>query len=266
MLFRSVLVTYVLSQDDRLPRKALTLFRDSLQAHGLTRSNYPGRSYQVIPPFSLLWIAMLHDFARWRDEAALVKELLPAARSILEAWNGFRNGEGLIERPRGWNFVDWVPAWESGIPPHGRDGVSAVLNFQYLLALGWGAELEEAFGEPELAALARRRRTELLALVRGTFWDAAQGCFADTRDFDAYSEHANCLAILTGLLTADESAAIAATLRGRADLARATIYFSHYLFETYARLDMQDLFFERMEEWFILRGQGLYTKIGRAHV
>ncbi|HEY7116126.1 MAG TPA: hypothetical protein VH475_06055, partial [Tepidisphaeraceae bacterium] len=60
------LATYAVSGDDRLARKSLLLFNESRLPSGLTQSRYPCRVRQVIPPFSLLWVAMVHDFAMWR--------------------------------------------------------------------------------------------------------------------------------------------------------------------------------------------------------
>src|SRR6185369_12974243 len=63
-----VLTTYVATRDDRLPRKALRMFDLSRRTDGLTQSRYPSRFTQIIPPFSLWWVAMVHDYALWRDD------------------------------------------------------------------------------------------------------------------------------------------------------------------------------------------------------
>jgi hypothetical protein len=47
------LCTYVMSRDDRLPRKALRTFDASRLPSGLTQSRYPCSLLQIIPPFSL---------------------------------------------------------------------------------------------------------------------------------------------------------------------------------------------------------------------
>ena len=56
------LVSYVVAGDDRLARQAIQALNDSRVPDGLTRSRYPTSVTQMIPPFSLLWIGMLHDF------------------------------------------------------------------------------------------------------------------------------------------------------------------------------------------------------------
>jgi alpha-L-rhamnosidase len=253
------LVTYALSGDDRLPRKAICMFSHSLQSDGLTRSHFPGLSTQTIAPFSLWWIGMLHDFAHWRDDADFVKAHLPTMRSILHAWMRYLNADGLIQAPRGWSFTDWVPQWDNGIPPEGESGVSGVLNLHFLLALRWCAELEEGFGEPEYATLARRLTKELYARICGVFWSEAHGLFADTMSHDLWSEHANALALHSGMVDEHRVLSIVGGLRGRHDLARTTVYFSHYLFEAYAESGMIDCLLDRLAYWDQFSALGFKT-------
>ena len=61
-----LLVTYQITDDDRLARQALLAFDRSRDTRGLTRSRFPSWTRQTIPPFSLWWAAMVHDFAAWR--------------------------------------------------------------------------------------------------------------------------------------------------------------------------------------------------------
>ncbi|MFZ2654477.1 MAG: alpha-L-rhamnosidase C-terminal domain-containing protein [Victivallales bacterium] len=252
------LVTYAMSGDDRLPRKAIRLFGHSLQSDGLTRSLFPG-PLQTIAPFSLWWIGMLHDFARWRDDEVFVRAHLHAMRAILNAWSGYLNSDGLVESPRGWNFTDWVPHWNNGMPPEGEFGVSGILNLHFLLALRWCIELEENFGEPEFASRARLMSRQLFERICGAFWSDAHGLFADTRGHDCWSEHANSLAILSGMIDASRLEKIRKGLCERPDLARATVYFSHYLFSAYAECGLSDCLQNRLAYWSGLGSFGFRT-------
>ncbi|NJM06599.1 hypothetical protein HC891_11040 [Candidatus Gracilibacteria bacterium] len=143
------LVTYVLSRDDRLPRKALRLFDASRLTSGLTQSRYPSRLRQIIPPFSLWWVCMLHDYLFWRDDTAFVRALLPGQRAVLDAFSALRGADGLVRSPQGWNYIDWVASWPWGEPPGAKPGaVCGPLNWQYVYALRRAAEVEAALGEP----------------------------------------------------------------------------------------------------------------------
>ena len=88
---------------------------------------------QVIPPFSLWWIGMVHDYSLWRDDEAFVRSLMPGVRAMIDFYLSFLNDDGLIEGPNGWNFMDWVPAWDWGLPPDADKGVSGLVNWQFVM-------------------------------------------------------------------------------------------------------------------------------------
>lgn len=263
------LITYAVSGDDRLARKAVALFDASRGAEGLVQSRYPSRVRQVIPPFALLWVGMVHDFAMWRDDPAFVRSMMKGVRAVIDAFAGFRNAEGLVEGPREWwNFVDWVPGWKNGVPPDGEFGVSGVINWQYICALRWARELEEQFGEPELAARCGRLAGEVAGAVERVFWEPVRRMFADDAGRTRFSEHAQCLAILSGVLDEARCAEVATGLLTSTELARTTIYFSHYLFEAYREIaervpgragEATSAMFERLLLWFGLRERGFVT-------
>jgi len=255
------LTGYAIARDDRLARKALTLFDASRLPSGLTQSRVPSRVTQIIPPFALWWVAMVHDYAHWRDHAAFVRGLLPGVRAVIDGYQRFVNPDGLVEAPGGWNFVDWVPGWDWGIPPDGDNGISSVLNWQWILVLRQVAELEDALGDRELAARARRLAAACAAQITRVFWDDDRGLFADDAAKTRFSEHAQCLALLSGQLEATRQARLGGALFGERDLAPCSIYFSHYLFETCRLLGRDDVLFERLELWHELVDRGLATTI-----
>ena len=146
------LVTYTITHDDRLPRKALRCFDWSRLPEGLTQSRYPSRILQMIPPFSLWWVAMVADFWMYRGDVELTRDLLRGVRGVLDTYTALRGEDGLVRSPVGWNFMDWVPAWKDGIPPGGLEGeVCGVLNWQYVLALRLAAGVEKGCGDDLLA-------------------------------------------------------------------------------------------------------------------
>ncbi len=255
------LVTYCLTHDDRLPRKAITMFDVSRFPGGLTQSRYPCRSTQIIPPFSLWWCGMVYDYALWRDALDFVRARMPGVRAVIDAFLSYRNASGLVAAPPGWNYVDWTtdPAWHRGVPPDGEGGANGILNWHFALTLTYVAALEEWLGEPENAARMRRYAADVARATTAAFWDEGRGLFADDLAHAHFSEHAQCLALLSGLLDADKRVRIAAGLLTADDLTRTTIYFSHYLFETYRLLGRVDRLFARLEEWFELADLGFKT-------
>jgi len=254
-----MLATLTTTHDEHLPRKAIETFDVSRLPSGLTRSQYPGRCMQIIAPFSLAWIGMVYDFALWRGDWEFIRQRMPGVRNVLEAFMTFKNRDGLIECPPGWNFVDWVPMWNDGVPAGAESGASGIINWYIVYALNLVARMEEWMNEPELKARWNRLADEIARQTTAAFWDSKRGLFADDTDKLHFSEHAQCLAILSGRLYAQKHDRIRHSLLSDKNLARTTISFTHYLFEAYRELNLIDAFFERMGLWFDLKSQGFKT-------
>ena len=263
-----VLTTFALSRDSRLPRKALRMFEASrFVDRGLTQSRYPSRVAQIIPPFSLWWTAMVHDYALWRGDPDFVRSLLPGVRTVLETYLQLRNRDGLVQAPAGWNFMDWVPEWTTttndvrnwGVPPDGEFGANGLINWLTILSLRLIADVEEWMGESELAARDRREAANLATSADRAFWDARRNLYAEDVKHQHFTEHTQCLALLSGCLDAGRQAKVAAALVADPALARTTIYFAHYLFEVLRLSGRMDVLFNRMELWFGLEAQGFKT-------
>jgi alpha-L-rhamnosidase len=266
-----VLVTYVLTRDDRLPRKALRTFDISRVRNGLTQSRYPSRFLQIIPPFSLWWVAMCHDYALWRGDPEFTRSLLPGVRAVCDHFASLINSDGLLTAPTGWNFTDWVigdganqwdaAQWPGGIPPEGAFGISGVLNWHAAYVFKMASELESWFGEPEIASLQARRAQSLATAVDGAFWNEERGIYADDLAHSKWSEHAQCLALLSGFIPESKVARVGEGLLTNPDLARTTIYFSFYLFEAHRILGRIDALLDRLGDWQVLADNGLKTTI-----
>ena len=250
------LATRALSRDHRLVDKALMTFAWSQREDGLLSSRYPTCDWQDIPTFSPLWIGMLHDTWSYGD-LALVRAHLPTMRGILERVRLHVGADGLLRQIPGWNFVDWVPSWKDGESPGQQDG-SAVTSWLLAYVLGLAAELEDWAGEP---ALAQRDRDLAKRLAAGceSCWDAARGRYRDAAELTTVSEHAQVLALLSGLVAPERQSQLLDSLERDADLARTTVYFSHYLFEVAARFRRPGLLFSRLEYWRALPEQGFTT-------
>ena len=253
------LITYAISTDDRLPRKAIFLYERSRLPDGLPRARYPSRDIQVIAPFALWWIGMVYDYALWRGDRAFVASMLPGVRAILDGFLRHVNSDNLLQAAAGWNFTDWTAGWPIGVPPEGFDGVSGVLNWHLVYTLGLAARLEEWAGEHLLAQRWQQWQGSIATAASAQFWDKERGLFADDLAHTAFSEHTQCLALLAGVLDQVVQARVAEGLLTDGSLTPTTIYFSHYLFETYYKLQQPAAFMKRMALWFELPEQGFKT-------
>jgi hypothetical protein len=250
--------TYVLSHDRRLVSKALRMADAQRLPDGLTVSRTPTRNLQVIPPFSLFYVGMVRDHLWWQGDHALVTSLMPGVRGILDAFLRHLGGDDVLGAMPGWHFCDWTAGFPDGEPPGTRDG-SAPGSLQLLMALGWAEELEAALGERELAARWRRWRRRLAHGVAAVFWDAGRGLWADDRSHQAYSQHAQALAMLApGLPRQLQRRAVARMGRDRS-LAGASMYFTHYLIEAWAAAGDGEAIRRALDFWAALPAQGFRT-------
>ena len=254
-----VLATHVTTSDPRLPIKACQLFDWSRSPDGLTKSRYPSEIPQVIAPFSLWWVSMIHDLHMWRQAEDVVHALLPGIDAVLTAFAGYRDDDGLVAAVPGWNYCDWVPEWTAGWPPDSREGANALINLIYLYALERGVQLHEHANQPHLAAHWRQVADALRAAIVKAFWDEGRGMLADDRAHTSYSEHVQSLAILTHLLDGSRHERMVEGLLEAEDLARTTIYFSHYLLEALREIGRGDLLIDKLHFWYGLQARGLKT-------
>ncbi|MCB1124364.1 MAG: alpha-L-rhamnosidase, partial [Verrucomicrobiae bacterium] len=143
------LVTLYMSDDDRLVRQAISHFDWSRMPEGITASRYPSDLPQYIPTFSLIWIAMVHDYWMHRDDEAYVRSMLPGIRGVIGWYERRMDATGLVGPIPWWPFVDWADGWNMGKPPGASDGHSIMVNLQLVYALQRAAELEDHFGLKE---------------------------------------------------------------------------------------------------------------------
>ena len=102
------LISYTVAGDDRLAKQALKAFDESRIPEGLTQSRYPTSQPQMIPPFSLLWVGMLHDYWMYRPDTRRGEGALPGTRTVLDWFARYEQPDGLLRKLPWWSFVDWV--------------------------------------------------------------------------------------------------------------------------------------------------------------
>ncbi|HEX6034857.1 MAG TPA: alpha-L-rhamnosidase C-terminal domain-containing protein, partial [Anaerolineales bacterium] len=253
------LTTYAINADERLPRKAIRMFRLSRLPDGLTQARYPSRDIQVIPPFSLWWVGMVYDYALWRGDRPFIAGLLPGVRAVLDSFLVHVQPNNLLKAPDGWNFSDWIADWPLGVPPDGFEGFSGLLNWHLVYTLELAASLESWAGDRFLSQRWRFWCDTIAGAISNAFGDKQRGLFADDLAHKHFSEHTQCLALLSDALTSEQHTSGAQNLLHDASLTRTTIYFNHYLFEAFHLLKQPAAFFSRMGLWFDLPAQGFKT-------
>jgi len=243
------LISLYVSGDDRLLRQAIEQFDRSRIPEGLTTSRYPSAVTQIIPPFSLIYVAMVHDFLLHRGDSAFVRERLAGVRGILDWYARRVDGTGMLGPMPHWNYVDWTNPWPRGVPPGADNGHSATITLLYAYALQRAAELEEGVGIRGAAETYRARRASVLAAVRAHAWDARRRLFKDSPDTVSYSQQTNVLAILTDAAPVAEQRALMQRVLSDTTLTRASYYFGFYLLEALRKAGLGDRYIEQLAPW-----------------
>ena len=257
----------------RAVRNALSLYDADRRENGMMPMNCPTRGTQESLPFTCCQAMMLGDLAWNHDAPETVRALFPGLVQTLLGIGLFERGDGLLGATPGWNFVDWVAEWNRGVPPDGdSDRPNAEINLQYLHALLSGVRAAEALGEANLVAHFSAKADRLRAALRDAFWCDDKALFASDLAHDAFSQHAQALALLGDVVRGDDArrcfeALVAAPAEAsgkllvdapavartadaeRFFLSRGSIYFRHYLFTTYFKFHRPDLFFRGLDLW-----------------
>jgi hypothetical protein len=255
------LVSLYNSGDDRLMRNALVQLDNSRMAEGITLSRHPTANAQEIPPFSLWWIAMLHDYWMYRTDDPFVKSKLPGMRQVLWFFSKYQQPDGRLKNLPYWNFTDWcqTKGWNAGVAPIGKDGSSAALDLQLLWAYQLAAELETNLGMREYAQHYQAAVMKLKLAVQRNYWDGIKKLFADTRDKDVFSQHTNSLAILTGIVTGNESTNLASKILKDTSLTQATIYFKYYVHQALTKAGLGNDYLNWLDVWKHNLAMGMTT-------
>jgi alpha-L-rhamnosidase len=120
---------------------------------------------------------------------------------------------------------------------------------QLLWTYQLAADLEENLGLKELAARYRSRAAQLKRAIQNKYWDAGKGLFANTPEKDNYSQHANALAILSGVIASDQAKPLATKMLADTSLAPASIYFKFYLHQALTKAGLGNDYVSWLGKW-----------------
>lgn len=257
------LVSYFNAGDDRLARKAIEQAEYSRIPEGITMSRYPSSQVHFIPTYSLSWVAMLHDFYKYRGDKAFVAEHLSGMHSVLDFFHHYQTSDGTLKNLPEWNFTDWPDGnhrgWKFGVAPLGKDGSSSVLDLQLMMAYLHAADLEEGCGEKFQADIYRKRAAQIKNAMQ-KYWVAERGLFANNTNRNSFCQHANILAIICGVVEGKAAYDLYTKLTsGKSDITLASIYFKYYLNEAMTLSGHGNDYLSSLGIWKQNLGLGLST-------
>jgi alpha-L-rhamnosidase len=269
------LISYAMSGDDTLARRAIQLFSWSRQAEGITQSRYPTAEVQYIPPYALFWVCMLHDFWMYRDDPEFIREQLPGSRAVLDWFLERQRPDGLLGFLPFWVHGDTGTSMDTSIQD--REGRSGLITIQFLDTLRKAAELEEALGEPS-RAIRYRRQADMAADAVSRLWDPEHGLMADTPERKSWGHPVNIFALYCGLVPPAEREKVmsrvidiahhpagrsAAGQAGSAwplsEIPSASFYFRFYLGRALETCDAVESYLDLLDPWKQALSMGLTT-------
>lgn len=266
-----LLLSYVLTRDDRLARKMLILFAESCtKPDGICRCRIPARERDLLPSFALWFVAQVYDYALWRNDRKLVGELLPAVHSTLQYFLNELEKNGLFHFPpngytgheRCWDFIDWVPAWTRGEVLGDslvtENGFNVIINWMLVYVLRMASSLELEFGETSRGEL-YRSRAEAVAQMLNRYFDPEAELF-NTRGIPGeYAEHTQILAILSGMFRKEKRRTLFRRMLGHPGIDRVSLFFDHYLWLAGKEVGELSVFGDRLKDFLNVLAHGSRT-------
>jgi len=270
------LISYAVTGDSRLARQAIANIDDSRTPEGITQSRYPSALPQFIPPFSLLWVSMVHDYWMYVDDLPFVEETLPHTRTVLDWFASRLRPDGLLGPVKWWEFGDWTEDYPGGSPPQEADGGSTFLTLQFIEALRDAAEMESVYigqgGSAERAAQYQSMIRKAAQALNQQNWDPKYSLYADTPAKKTYSQEANILAvwldvaphyqqaaILRRLIASKEHETVAVDGSPVPPMSVPSYYFRFYLTRALEHAGLADFYLGQLEPWRNMLRLGLST-------
>ena len=255
------LVSLYNSGDDRLVKNFLRQSDMSRNAEGITMGRAPSELAQYITPYALSYIYAIHDYMRYGADQDLVLDLIPGAEQILHYFSKYQQADGRIKGLPGWNFSDWVTAagWNMGVAQVGSDGGGILMDLQLLLGYQMMSELENYQGNTFMAKKYDEKAAQLKASIQRAYWSAEKGLYAQTIEKDGFSQHANSLAILTGMVEGEQARQVAQKMLTDKELDPCSVYYKFYLHEALVKAGLGNDYLKWLDIWRENIAMGLTT-------
>ena len=253
------MVTLYNTRDDRLVRNAIDNGRQSIVLDGMTMSRYPTYLHQFTPSFSIWWVSIIHDYWMHRSDDAFIAGQLPFVRMIMNYYEQRLNTDGSLSYLPHWFFTDWATGFVQGEPPRMANGMSSVQDLHFLTGLQYAIDMERSLGMPAFADHYESIATKIKKGFKEKYWDERRKLFADTPERKSFSQHANIMSILTGIVEGKEAEDLMINLINDKDLTQASVYFKYYLNIALDKTGLGDRYIDMLDIWRSHLANGLTT-------
>ncbi len=217
-----MLCGYCCFENSLYARQNLILMSKGVKEDGLLEMTYPAKDTPAIPFFTLMYPQTIWEYVKYTGDESILPEVMPTIERIMQAFDSRISGNGLLANlpyPY-WNFYEWSEGSDhedeiSRKPddPY-QEQYDLILNCIYLLAQRYyglltGREVDTS---------------KLKAQIHRTFYNKNDGMyFASTRQKALYTELGNCLALLAGVVPAQEKDALLNRLKQPNQMVKLTL-------------------------------------------
>lgn len=253
------LISIFVAGDERLVKNALEQFYASMQPMGLTKSNHPASGTQIIPPFSLLYIAMLHDYHMLGKDPKFVEQYIPGMKFILDWFISKIDSNGIMGPLPYWNHIDGGTKFANGSPPGISEGGSAHMSILTAYAIDKAVEMLDHYGYGCDADKLRAVSKNLKENTQKLCFNEEKGLIAETPAQKSYSKHTNSFAILTEIFGPEMEKEVAEKIIQDNSLIQTSLYFDFYVFQALKKAGSGGSVLELMNRWEEALDYGLTT-------
>lgn len=253
------MISLYVSGDDRLMKNAIRQFAQSVTAENITQSRYPSYLPQFIPPFSLMWINMVHDYYMYREDTAFIQSLKQGMIAVLSFFESKLYSNGMVHKAPWWNFTDYADDFPLGIPDGADEGESALISLQYAYALQNAAELFRYLGDAYYADKYTKDAVAVKQAVLKNCYDERRQLIAETPEKKRFSIHTTLFAILTNTIEESSQAKALQAALSDSNVMTCSIYFRFYLTRAMEKTGLQDMYLDHLAPWYTMLDEGLTT-------
>ncbi len=247
------------SGNDDLVRQMILQANWSKIPEGLTRACYPDGFNLTIPIYSLVWIDIIHDHMLWAGDKEFTSQFDVGIYTVLEWFNKKVQKNGLTGPIDWWAYADWCVDWESGVPPGGIEGNSALFSLHYSYTLQNAAKIYRFIGKDHLADLYEKKSQKLNEAVNKLCWNSEKEIYSDTPEMKYYSQHTNIFAVLAGAVEGEKAQQTLSQIFKEEKISEIGLYFHHYLFEAFGKAGLETEFQNHLAGWKEMMDNNLST-------
>ncbi len=241
-----------LSSDTGLIRKCIKEFAFPQREDGLLPANYPCSFTQVIPGFSFFWIFLLKDYLEYTKDVNFVFGHIGTMDRILSGFDAVVKKKGFITKSIYWDFVDWVPGWDYGVPVIGSTEALTIYNLYYAYALTCAEFIALKIGRKELSEEYKRRFQDIQTVLYRNCYDVKEELFKDGSETATYSMHTVIWAILSETVTGEQAQRMVEKMMdriGKGSLSKSSFSMNYYLFRALEKAGKYEYAACFMEDW-----------------